>query len=168
MRFFAYVLLLGGALVLQVGLLRFATVFGLAPDVLLIATVVVALRRGQVAGMGFGFVSGLCLDLATATIVGPSALANTVVGFVAGLWFGDVVGLNRGASLLVLLLCAVLHELLMAGVLALTPGAGFGFIFLRWGLPHSLYTLLVGLAVFLLLPEKAWRGGQRTFSRGLL
>ncbi|MDZ7271832.1 MAG: rod shape-determining protein MreD [candidate division KSB1 bacterium] len=168
MRYLSYALLLGIGLVLQVGLLRFATILGVAPDLLLVATVVVALRRGQVAGMVFGFLAGLGVDLATSSVVGLSALSKTVVGFVAGLWSSDAVGLSRSASVLLLLLCATLHELLMAAALALTPGAGFGFLLLRWALPRTVYTLVVGLVVFLLLPEKVWHGRATTLFRGAL
>jgi len=160
-------LLLLVGLVVQVALLRFATVLGVAPDVLLIATVIVALRSGQVSGMVFGFVAGLALDLVTATLIGPSALSNTIVGFVAGLWYGYTVGVNRAVSILVLLLSCSIHEFLMAGIEALTPGASFGFLLLRWALPRVLYTTLVGLFVFLLLPEKVWHTRAGT-SRGLL
>lgn len=166
MRYLAYALLVGFGLLVQVGLLRFATILGVAPDLLLIATVVVALRRGQVAGMVFGFVAGVCVDLATAAVVGTSALSKTVVGFVAGLWSGDAIGLSRSASLLLLLLCAALHEVLMAAALALVPGAGFGFLLLRWALPRTLYTVVVGLVVFLLLPEKTWRGRPQALFGG--
>ncbi len=168
MKYLSYVAVLVVGLLVQVALLRFATVLGVAPNVLLLATVVVGLRRGQIAGMLFGFLSGLALDLTTATLVGPSALGHTIVGFVAGLWYGYSVGLNRGASMMVLVLCSSVHEFVMAGIHALTPGAGFGFLLLRWALPGVVYTSLVGLMVFFLLPEKVWRARPVTSLRGLL
>lgn len=167
MRYMSSVLLLLVGLLVQVALLRFVTVLGVAPDVLLLATVVVGLRRGQIAGMLFGFLSGLAVDLATATLVGPSALGYTIVGFVAGLWYGYSVGLNRGASMMVVVLCSSVHEFVMAAIHALTPGAGLGFLLLRWALPGVLYTSLVGLMVFLLLPQKMWRPRAATSLRGL-
>ncbi|MGB9578336.1 MAG: rod shape-determining protein MreD [Halothiobacillaceae bacterium] len=166
MRYLSYIVLLLAGVVVQVGVLRFASVKSVAPDLLLLATVVVGLRSGQIPGMVFGFLAGLAIDLVTATLVGPSALSKTVVGFIAGLWHGYTVSLSKNASLLVLFVCVSLHELLMAAVQLLAPGANFGFVLLRWTLPRAIYSLALGMVLFLLLPHKVWRARATPLFRG--
>lgn len=166
MRYLFYIVLLLAGVVVQVGVLRFASVMGVAPDLLLLATIVVGLRSGQVPGMVFGFLTGLAIDLVTATLVGPSALSNTVVGFIAGLWHGYTVSLSRNASLLVLLVCVSVHELLMAIVQAFAPGTHLGLVLLRWTLPRAIYSLALGMLVFMLLPQKIWRARSTSLFGG--
>ena len=55
-----------------------------APDVLAVAMVAVAVGRGRRAGAAFGFAAGLGTDLFLATPLGTAALAYTVVGHVLG------------------------------------------------------------------------------------
>jgi len=79
---FGAVLLSG--LVAHVGIAPHLAVRGAAPDVLLVAVVAVAVRRGSRTGAGFGFAAGLGADIFLATPLGTSALAYTLVGHVLG------------------------------------------------------------------------------------
>jgi hypothetical protein len=71
-------------LAMHAGLRPHLAVWGLAPDVLLVAVVAVAAGHGERAGATFGFAAGLGADLFLATPLGTSALAYTVVGHVVG------------------------------------------------------------------------------------
>lgn len=71
-------------LVGHVGLAPHLAVRGAAPDVLLVAVVAVAVRRGARTGAGFGFAAGLGADVFLATPLGTSALAYTLVGHLLG------------------------------------------------------------------------------------
>lgn len=68
----------------HVGIAPHLAVRGAAPDVLLVAVVAVAVRRGARTGAGFGFAAGLGADVFLATPLGTSALAYTIVGHVLG------------------------------------------------------------------------------------
>lgn len=76
---------------LQVALFPHLKVAGVAPDLVLVATVVVAYRTGPDRGALFGFASGLALDLFLRTPLGLSALAGSVAGYVVGLVAGALV-----------------------------------------------------------------------------
>ena len=82
--------LLGGLLLFVVGLMghwlwsTHLTVFGLAPQLLLILTVAVAARRGPVVGQCFGFAWGLFLDVLGVHLFGAQALGLTLVGYFVG------------------------------------------------------------------------------------
>lgn len=71
-------------LVLHAGVVPHLAVWGVAPDVLLVAVVAVALTCGSRAGAGFGFAAGLGADVFLASPLGTSALAYTLLGHVVG------------------------------------------------------------------------------------
>lgn len=59
--------------------------FGVVPDVMVVAVAAVALREGPDAGAVFGFVAGVLIDLFLEVPLGLSALAYSVVGYGVGL-----------------------------------------------------------------------------------
>src|SRR5512135_2330366 len=92
MRRIAYDVLISVLLVLlQTTLFRFLAIGTVAPDLLLLWIVFLALRQGQIAATTTGFFIGLTLDLLSGGdgMLGLSALANTVAGFVAGYFYNE-------------------------------------------------------------------------------
>ncbi len=55
-----------------------------APDLLVVLVVLVALQRGEVAGSVTGFVLGLVRDLSNPDLLGLNALVGSIVGWVCG------------------------------------------------------------------------------------
>ncbi|RYE78467.1 MAG: rod shape-determining protein MreD [Myxococcales bacterium] len=78
--------MLVAALILQVTVLPYATVAGVAPNLVLVVVVACALARGPEFGASVGFVAGLLMDLAPPAdhVAGRWALALVLVGFLAG------------------------------------------------------------------------------------
>lgn len=74
------------ALVLQVAVLPYVAVAGVAPNLMLVVVVAVALTRGPEFGATLGFFAGLLMDVAPPAdhVAGRWALALVVVGFLAG------------------------------------------------------------------------------------
>ena len=60
------------------------SVAGLAPQLLLVLTVITAARRGPIRAMCLGCVWGLFLDVMSARLFGANALALTLVGYGTG------------------------------------------------------------------------------------
>lgn len=60
------------------------TVWGLAPQLLLILTVSIAATSGPVAGQAYGFAWGLFLDVAGVRLFGANALVLTVSAYAVG------------------------------------------------------------------------------------
>lgn len=61
------------------------TVAGVAPQLLLVLTVVISARLGPVKGMFLGFGWGLFLDVLSAHLFGANALALTLAAYGAGM-----------------------------------------------------------------------------------
>ena len=60
------------------------SVAGVAPQLLLVLTVVVAAKHGPLRGMVLGFLWGLFLDVLAARLVGANALGLTLVAYGTG------------------------------------------------------------------------------------
>jgi rod shape-determining protein MreD len=74
------------SLLLQVAVLPYAAVAGVAPNLVLVVVVACALARGPEFGATVGFFAGLLMDLAPPAdhVAGRWALALVLVGFLAG------------------------------------------------------------------------------------
>ena len=86
LRGIAFGLVLITALLLQTVVAPAAVVAGVAPDVVVLTVLVLALSEGPGTGMRYGFAAGLALDLLATgdAIVGTSALVLLGAGYVAG------------------------------------------------------------------------------------
>jgi rod shape-determining protein MreD len=87
LRLLVYAALVVLAIGLQVGPFSELAIHGVAPDLLLLVVVAVALVQGPERAALIGFVGGLALDLAPPAdhVAGRWALALVVVGFLVGL-----------------------------------------------------------------------------------
>ena len=57
---------------------------GLAPQILLVLTVIAAARQGSITGMCLGFAWGLFLDVFQPHLFGANALVLTLIGYAVG------------------------------------------------------------------------------------
>lgn len=85
MSAFRFSLLYVGAMLLQWWWNTHFSYWGAAPQFLLVATMLIAARRGPVPAMLAGFGWGLFLDVSRAELFGASALLLTGAGYVAGM-----------------------------------------------------------------------------------
>jgi len=72
--------------------------FGIAPNIVLLAVIFLAVSKGPRAGMWAGFLLGLSLDVLLSDMFGSRTTALTIIGYSAGLLRGewdDSSGLNQ-------------------------------------------------------------------------
>lgn len=91
--------------ILQVSAFASISVFGAAPDVLLVTLVSIGLLRGSVTGAVTGFAAGLIVDVATLGTLGVTSLLLTLAGFWAGR-YGETTGRGRPYAPLATVLAA--------------------------------------------------------------
>jgi rod shape-determining protein MreD len=84
-------LLLGLALV-QSSLGPFLTIFGVHPDLALVAVIGWTLLRGSREGLLWAVLGGICLDLLSSGPFGANTLALIITCLLAGLGYGRVFG----------------------------------------------------------------------------
>ena len=87
MRALLLLLTLGGS-VAQSSVVPALTLAGITPDLPLILTVFVALRRGPEVGCIVGFFAGFLQDVSGGGLIGVQALTKALAGFAMGLLVG--------------------------------------------------------------------------------
>lgn len=161
MRLSLAFMLLGGGL-LQSSVAPALRIGDVAPDIPLILTVLLGLRRGPEAGCLAGFAVGLIQDAAAGGLVGAQALTKALVGFAAGqlgerLWVSNPLVQVPGLVLLTLA-----EGLGRYGLLQFFHyPASFGDLMLHVVLPQALYNGSLGAAGTLVLGlVESWRSGS--------
>ena len=84
MRLPLYVLAVSGGALVQSTLVPVVGIWGVVPDVPVVLTVLLAIRRGPKAGCLTGGALGLAQDVIAGGPLGLHALSKAVLGFVAG------------------------------------------------------------------------------------
>lgn len=157
MRYAAVALLL---VLLQLNLGMIA-VEDVAPDLLVIFAVYIALREGQFTGIIAGFVVGLLFDIISSDIMGTNALAKLVAAFVAGYFFDEQLGLEEAIGtfrfLGIVALSALIHNIIYYFFYVQPTDLSFWSFFGRIGIASALYTTVVAVFVMLVAArKKSW------------
>ncbi len=152
-----------GGSVLQSTVVAVAGVAGVAPDVPLILTVLIALRYGSESGCLAGFVAGLMQDAAGGGLVGVQALTKALAGFGMGLLVGRFWVSNPLVQVPGLVLLSIAEGLGRFLLLQMFHyPAAFGDLMLHVILPQALYNGLIGTLCILVeaaveaMRRRAW------------
>lgn len=134
-----------GAMLLQWWWNTHFSYWGAAPQFLLVATLLIASRRGPVPAMLAGFGWGLFLDVSRAELFGASAFLLTGAGYVAGM-VRKQIDLRAAGPLAVCTVLVTLGVLLTHGVLGLVFAKSFErFGWLTWLFTPLMNGLLAAL-----------------------
>jgi len=137
---------LGGG-VAQASVAQWLSVWGTAPDLPLIVTVLIALRRGPEIGCVSGFIAGLLQDIAGGGLVGVQAATKAMVGFGLGSAAGRLWVSNPLVQVPGLVVLTVAEGLLRFSVLRLFHyPAPLGLVLVDAVLPQALYNGALGAA----------------------
>jgi rod shape-determining protein MreD len=136
------ILLIFLALLLQASWINSLAIYGIAPDIVIIILVFIAFTRGQIEATILGFISGLLIDIYDpGTRLGVNALANSLVGFLAGYSRVSIAAEALQAQAAILFAATLLHDVIFF-LVALQP-----LKILSVGLGTSLYTAALGTAL---------------------
>lgn len=73
------------AMILQTMIFNYINVFGVHPNLFLVAVIAIAIFGGRVQGMVCGMIFGLVFDLLTERMLGANMLALAAAGYIAGM-----------------------------------------------------------------------------------
>jgi len=137
-------------LLLSTTLLKFLSISEIAPDVLLIWIVYIAIREGHVAGMTAGFFLGLAVDLLSGPdgMTGLSALTKTIAGFLAGYFYNEnktLQTLGGYQFIVAIAVVSLVHNIIYFVIFLQGTDMSWWRMILAYGLPTTLYTAAVGL-----------------------
>jgi rod shape-determining protein MreD len=161
-------LAIAAAIALQTTLARFVIRGTVAVDLVLVVVVYVALVSGPVTGMFAGTFGGLVQDLLSTGVVGIGGLADTIVGFLAGVVGTQFIVAQSVPRFVVFFGATVLHAVIFMGLYTLLDLRSFGAPYAAVT-GQALGNAVVGVVAFQLaelLPgaverRRAQRGGIR-------
>jgi len=111
-----WLLIFFGALAVQSTLTPVINIYGVGPDLPIIALFFFATRFGMTPAIYVGFFLGLVEDLYSTSLLGQNALAKTVVGFFMGIFNERLMRTDPVIKLIILLIAFVIHDSLILGV----------------------------------------------------
>jgi rod shape-determining protein MreD len=137
---------------LQTTLVPVIGIFGVHPDLLVVALFFLAIRTGPLPAVWVGFFLGLAQDLYAPSVLGQHALSMTAAGFFAGLFNERVMRVDVMFRMVLLLITFVVNDALFLIVQFVKTGTGTGAILhglLASTLPRALYSMLFALLPYL-------------------
>ncbi len=137
------------AALLQVALAPHLAIGGVAPNLLLLVVLSLALLRGAGSGAAAGFAAGLVFDLLGTGPIGPAALVLAVVGYLAGSLQENMFAEGWRLPVTVVFIAGLVAELSYAAVLAVL-GVGSPFLSSLTAviLPAAAYNGVLALLVY--------------------
>jgi len=138
------------ALALQTTVGRFVIRGTVAVDLVLVAVVYVALTCGPVTGLLTGTVAGLLQDALSTGVIGIGGLANTVVGFLAGIVGTQFIVTQAVPRFVVFVAATAVHAVIFMGLYALLDIRHFGtpYAAVAW---QAMGNATVGIVAFQLV-----------------
>ncbi|GAB1429676.1 hypothetical protein MASR2M18_05080 [Ignavibacteria bacterium] len=134
--------------ILHMSFLDLISVGGVAPDLLLLLTIWIAVSEGRMPGMTVGFLSGILLDVISDDVLGTNALAKTMAGFIAGYFYSEKNSKTLPANyafLGVTALSSFLHNCVYFFFYVRPTEINYFEFFLKYGLASTLYTTVAGI-----------------------
>ncbi len=142
---------------LQISFIPFLEIKGIKPDLLLIFVIILSLQRERFWGTLSGVFVGLIQDLFSTGFLGVFALAKTFSAFLVrtisegsfekgGAYFGILV-----------FSISVFHELLVDWISVWGTGTSLIIVVVRSVIPGALYTTLLAVIMYELLPKRFFR-----------
>lgn len=142
---------------LSILVLVFATTLGdylsvadILPNLPLLWIVALAIRHGQIAGTLAGFVIGLMLDFLSGGdgMLGLSALASTLGGFIAGYFYNENkvwVTLGGGQFIVIVIISSLVHNLIYFLIFLQGTDIRWWAMVFRYAVPTTAYTAAVAV-----------------------
>ncbi len=143
--------------ILHMSFLDLIAVSGIAPDLLLLMTVWIAVSEGRIAGMFAGFMSGILLDIISDDVLGTNALAKTIAGFIASYFYSEKKATTLPATLSflgIVALTAFIHNCIYFFFYVKPTEINYMEFFLKYGLASTLYTTVAGIFPMLFKRQK--------------
>ncbi|MDR2035593.1 MAG: rod shape-determining protein MreD [Coriobacteriales bacterium] len=147
------------AITLQLVVAPVITIFGVVPNFVLVAAIIIAMRNGSIHSTIAGFLLGLVFDLCSSGPMGAMTLVLTVLCFAVGSFSKEVFSGGIIVDLIVLVASIALGELLVSVIYAVVGvNPAFLLSLVQRVLPGILYDAIIG-CIFLLIFTAA-QGGR--------
>lgn len=115
MRLLSYVLVFTGLLILQILIVPFFSVLDIAPDVVLIGVMYLAMTAGVLPALVAALLSGLIRDAFSTHFLGAHMLALVISAFITGILFKEREKLNFQVQTAYFSIIMLIHHLIYYG-----------------------------------------------------
>jgi rod shape-determining protein MreD len=156
-QYFYPIILFIPLLIIQTTVIPLFAVYNAIPDLILILLVFYAVSYGQIFGTVLGFIFGFLFDLITGSLIGSAMLSKTMSGFIAGYFSNENkrdIYLRSYFFSLIVFLCAVIDSIVYSFFSSAELQKNFLLLFFEQGLLPGLYTAVISMIVFILLPSR--------------
>jgi rod shape-determining protein MreD len=130
-------------IVLDALVVRYLSIAGIVPDILMVWTVYIAIREGQAASTTAGFLLGATSGFLTSGVPGLLALTKTVAGFLAGYFHNEnkiAITLGGYQLIVIVALCSFVHNILYFLIFLQGSDHGWFDAVITYAVPSTLYT----------------------------
>lgn len=161
MKYVIYLIALLIATVFRLTAGDLIAVHGVVPDLMLIVVCSISLLEGRARGTVWGFFSGLLEDVVGVGLLGALALARAVAAFFAGTVLHFRTVQNAFSAAMVVGLLSLLNNTLMY-IMHWRGGGHLMHGILIQIIYPSLYTILLAVLIFAVIPESFWEKIYKT------
>jgi len=162
------------AVVVQVALANKASIYGIKPDIVIVALYALSITAGTGQGLLYGCIGGLLLDCLSGGMLGLFLSGYAIAGYIAGRIGKRLFNIGETANFGGILLLSVTQGVYTAAILStLMDGYSFFGGLFRFALPQALYSALAGTAILWLFKKPVarrvpWLGKLRPRRRARL
>ncbi|MFZ1081744.1 MAG: rod shape-determining protein MreD [Candidatus Kryptoniota bacterium] len=127
----------------------FASIDTVSPQLVLLFAVYIALREGQLFGMGGGFVIGLFHDLLVTHFLGFTSFIGVIAGFVAGFFYkeSDAESVAKNFNFAWISAITLFISGLAAVPIVASGELNFLYVFLKFTLGTTVYTSIFAMII---------------------
>jgi len=155
-RYSLAVILYVVAVILQLAVVPFISIYFIAPNFVLIALIYCTMNYGQVYGTILGFLYGGLLDILSGGAVGIWMFAMTTSGFLSGYFYDENKIAERTFSLFfsgIVFITSCAAFFIATFLESSNAQIGLTFLFFEHSIPSALYTAIFSLGVLLIRKE---------------
>lgn len=143
---------------LQISAVGLVALGPVVPDLVLILVVYIAINEGQFVGLIAAFVLGMMFDFFTLDMMGVNILAKSTAALLAGFFHREEGHKQITADykfMLVLFLCAFLHNSIYGIINISAYKMNFVRFFLEYAVGASIYTAIAGIFPYVYASNKS-------------
>ena len=138
--------------VLQTTLVKAIPIFGIKPDLLIVALFILSTKTGVLSGVYTGFLIGLAQDIYSPMILGQNALSMSFIGFIAGHFNEKIIRLDPILQGLLLIILFLVNDSIAMIVQAVKLSSDMSLVLpeiLYSSIPRAFYSLVFAILPFL-------------------
>lgn len=148
LRLFQKLLVFIVLIVIQLNFIPLIQIYKIIPDLLLVVLFIWCCNQTRISCVLIGFFGGLLQDFTGAGLLGVYSLSKSIACYFYPTLLGSSRDLGFFTQLFSVFICTLIHSVITLIFTSYSSSAGFFYLFLRYGLPSSFYTLGIWVVIY--------------------